>query len=137
MGAYAGTVGGEVILDQSARTKKAYEDLAVDLAKPIGFQIHQSAEAIKADLASELPKFAALREQLDSTATAFTDFFKAGGGLSLTARQVRAPVSAFPAPRLARLKNRRNKSRPRKARSAFSLLSGPRAMPSFSLRQSN
>src|SRR5437879_1528017 len=65
LGAIVIAEGLKIVLDQAARTKKAYDDLATDMAKPIGQQIHQSAEAIKSDLASELTHFSALRKELD------------------------------------------------------------------------
>jgi hypothetical protein len=94
VGALAIAEGIRKISEQSEKTKKAFEELEAELAKPLGVQTHLSSEAIGSDLDKLAQKVKALRKELNSGTTALKDFLfgGAGGGFPATAAGLKGGV---------------------------------------------
>ncbi len=71
--------GLKILLDDAEKTKKAYLELEVELAKPVGLVVQQSAEAIGSDLDKLTAKVAALQKQLAGTPHKIGELLKGGG----------------------------------------------------------
>jgi hypothetical protein len=76
--AIAGVAAGEAILKMGAdaeKTKKAYNELQIELNKPLDVQAHLSGEAIGADLEKLQQKMAETEKQYNSTTSKILRFF--------------------------------------------------------------